>query len=116
MDFRSAAKALGWFSLGLGLTELLAPRWLGRLTGVGERTRLMRGLGLRELAAGAGIFAQPKPAASMWARVAGDAMDAAVLTARLKPRRSRDRALASLGAVLGVGVLDAWVASQLPRA
>ena len=31
------AKGLGWFSLGLGMTELLAPRFIARISGVSER-------------------------------------------------------------------------------
>jgi hypothetical protein len=34
------ARALGWFSLGLGLVEVVAPRKLGKLIGVnGNRIR-----------------------------------------------------------------------------
>ena len=29
------AKGLGWFSIGLGLTQLLAPRWLERRSASG---------------------------------------------------------------------------------
>jgi len=35
-------RGLGWFSIGLGLTELLFPRALGRCIGINPRTGLMR--------------------------------------------------------------------------
>ncbi|MGN6642365.1 MAG: hypothetical protein ACTHKU_05125, partial [Verrucomicrobiota bacterium] len=48
----SLARGLGWFSIGLGLAGLLAPRRLGRTAGVGEHPGLIRLIGLRELASG----------------------------------------------------------------
>lgn len=44
------ARGLGWFSVGLGLAEIAAPRGLARMIGVrdGTRTRTtMRALGAR---------------------------------------------------------------------
>src|ERR1044072_3700674 len=70
------AKGLGWFSLGLGMTELLAPRFIAKISGVSERrTGVIRLYGLREIASGIGIFAQKNPAPALWSRVAGDALD-----------------------------------------
>src|SRR6476661_10771639 len=68
------ARGLGWFSIGLGLTELLAPGAVARLAGGhGKHTGLLRLYGLRELASGAMIFSKGrKPAAAVWSRVAGD--------------------------------------------
>src|SRR5215217_7026062 len=70
------AKGLGWFSIGLGLAELLAPRAIANISGVSKtRTGLIRLYGLRELASGIAIFSQEKPAEAVWSRVAGDALD-----------------------------------------
>src|SRR5918993_4714589 len=47
------AKALGWFSLALGIAELAAPRGVARLIGVdddADNRRLLQAVGLRELA------------------------------------------------------------------
>jgi hypothetical protein len=108
------AKGLGWFSIGLGLTELLAPGWLGRKIGIGERTGLLRALGAREALTGVGVLAQRRPAFSMWGRVAGDVVDLAVLGAALKSNRDgRNRILGAVAAVLGVGVLDLACARML---
>src|ERR1043166_6790031 len=52
---------LGWFSIGLGLTEVLAPRALCRFLGVKNHTFLVRLMGLREIAAGVGILSQRQP-------------------------------------------------------
>jgi hypothetical protein len=70
------AKGLGWFSVGLGLAELLAPRAIASISGVSkERTGLIRLYGLRELSSGIAIFSQKKPTEAVWSRVAGDALD-----------------------------------------
>jgi len=47
------ARGLSWFSIGLGLTELPAPRTMARFIGV-ERahTGLIRMYGMREVASG----------------------------------------------------------------
>src|SRR3982750_4212403 len=70
------ANGLGWFSVGLGLAELLAPRAIANISGVSNtHTGLIRLYGARELASGIAIFAQEKPTEAVWARVAGDALD-----------------------------------------
>ena len=45
------AVGLGWFSIGLGLAEALAPRNMARLIGAGEESAgALRMLGVREIA------------------------------------------------------------------
>ena len=45
-----AGLGLGWFSIGLGLMEVLAPRATARMIGVPEqRTTAVRLLGIREM-------------------------------------------------------------------
>src|ERR1700736_6532367 len=74
------AGCLGWLSVGLGLAALLAPRKMGELTGLGEgRHALIRAVGARELASGAGLLTQTRKTPWLWSRVVGDAMDLAVL-------------------------------------
>lgn len=85
----NAANGLGWFSIGLGTVQLLAPRWLGRMIGVGEHSTTMRAMGLREIATGAGILTQRRPKLGLWARVAGDALDFALLMRALRRREGR---------------------------
>ena len=112
------ARGLGWFSIGLGLAELLAPRAVARMCGLtGRHTGLIRLYGLREIASGALIFGQgTKPAAGMWARVAGDAMDLATLTAAAALPTTNKHALGIAAAnVLGVTALDVLCAQELSR-
>ena len=54
----SMARGLGWFSIGLGLAEVLAPRVLTRGLGM-ENEQLVRAYGLREIATGIGILVGP---------------------------------------------------------
>jgi uncharacterized membrane protein len=106
------ATALGWFSVGLGLTQLFAPRELARLIGVPERTGLMRACGIRELATGVGILTQERPAGWLWARVAGDLMDVALLARAMRSDEAEPgRVAAAMAAVVGVGAAD-WIAGQ----
>lgn len=103
---------LGWFSIGLGLTQLLAPSQTCEAIGVGEHTNLMRALGLREVTAGAGILMAQEPSYWLWARVAGDAMDLALLSASLQDGGGRDpdRTSWASAVVAGVTALDAVAA------
>jgi uncharacterized membrane protein len=103
-------KFLGWFSIGLGLAEVLAPTQVARLIGLDEEdehTTLIRAFGMRELAAGVGILARPKPTYWLWNRVLGDTMDVATLGKAMRNEKNdRTRLLATTLAVLGVTALD----------
>ena len=90
MNAAQFSRSLGWFSVGLGLTELIAPRPLARLIGVNEdHDRLIRALGAREIVSGLGLLARPKPAGFAWSRVGGDIMDLSLLGAALMQSRSQ---------------------------
>jgi uncharacterized membrane protein len=103
----SLQKALGWLSVGIGIAQLLAPRAVSRMTGVGDRPQLVRALGLREITSGVGILRQHNPSGWLWSRVAGDAMDLALLgrAARSPDVQSKRVAIVAV-AVTGVAVLD----------
>jgi uncharacterized membrane protein len=109
------AKGLGWFSVGLGLTELLAPRAIASIAGVSNtHTRIIRLYGLRELASGIAIFAQEKPKEAMWSRVAGDALDLVSLgKACASANANRGRITFATANVLAVTALDIICAKQL---
>lgn len=102
------ARGLGWFSIGLGIAELAAPRALARAIGVDERGRTstaIRAMGARELAHGVGILARPRQA--MWTRVASDAIDLALLGwAFAKKRVDTPRLVGAIASVVGVAALD----------
>ena len=118
MDSMKLAKGLGWFSIGLGLTEMLAPEWLARTIGVAEeRSGLLRAMGAREAVTGVGVLMQDHPTEGMWGRVAGDAVDISLLAAALKsPQNGRGRLAGALGMVLGVTLLDVVCARSLQTA
>ncbi|MBN9517087.1 hypothetical protein J0H58_00990 [bacterium] len=107
------ATFLGLFSLGLGLWEVLAPRDVAHRTGT-PYPALVRGYGLREVAAGLMILGSRRPAAGLWARVAGDALDLAALAAAYAEGNAdqRRKAAETAAAVLGVTALDVVCARQ----
>ena len=107
------ATGLGWFSIGLGVAEILAPRALARLIGVRHRPILFAALGLRELTSGVGLLTQRRQAGWLWSRVAGDVMDLSLLgTAFASDDVDERRVEAAAAAVAGVTVLDAMCACQ----
>ncbi len=111
----SLSRALGWFSIGLGLAELLGARDIARTMGMREARPLIRGFGLREIGTGLAILGSPAGPAGLWARVAGDALDLAALgraaSDRWNPRR--DNALLGFLTVAGVTLVDITVAMML---
>ncbi len=110
------ARALGWFSVGLGFAQLAAPRGLSQMIGAPARPRLMRALGARELASGIGILGGRRPAPWVWARVGGDVIDLALLAAALRAAETRrGRAIAATAAVAGVTIADAICSARLLR-
>jgi hypothetical protein len=107
------ARALGWFSLGLGCSEVIAGRTLGRCLGMEKRAGLLRVFGLREIAAGIGLLSGRHPAPWLWARVGGDILDLGTLLSALTPDNPRWRNLqAALAAVAAVTLVDVVCAQQ----
>src|SRR5690242_5119086 len=104
------AKALGWFSIGLGLTELVAAERLTRALGMEGKEALVRAYGVRELAHGL-LSLSPDKHLGLWSRVAGDGLDiATLLSAMRQDNPKRDNVGLALAAVLGVTLLDAVAA------
>jgi uncharacterized membrane protein len=113
------AKGLGWFSIGLGLAEVIAPGGVARLIGVenrpGTRT-LLRAYGIREMAAGVGILSLSQPTGWVWSRVAGDMLDLASLgSAMASGGTNRKRLTTATIAVAGVTALDVVCGQKLSR-
>jgi len=113
------ARALGWFSIGLGVAEVVAPRGMARLIGfadVDERRPLLQAFGLREIASGAGILRGRRLAGWLWSRVLGDALDLAVLgRARFERGADRTRLASAVAAVAGVTALDLAASERATR-
>lgn len=100
------ARQLGWFSMGLGLLELFGARRLAGALGFRGSEWLIRGYGLREIAAGLSCLSiNPTPGVA--SRIAGDAIDIGTLVALASPQNPKKRNVElALLAVLGVTLLD----------
>ena len=114
MNSTSLARFLGWFSLVLGAVEIAIPKTLIGMLGVRGGPALMRGFGAREMAAGVIVLANPGSPIGPATRLAGDALDIAVLGAALSPRNPRRVAAGvALALVVGITILDAACAKAL---
>jgi uncharacterized membrane protein len=110
------------FSLGLGLAQFLAPQTMSKICGIKDaegNASFMRALGAREISHGVAILSRQQPEKALWSRVAGDALDLALLgKVMANPENSRGRALFATANVLAVTALDVMAArtvSQQPR-
>ncbi|KQT51013.1 cyclase dehydrase [Aureimonas sp. Leaf454] len=111
---RTLAEGLGWFSLGLGLVELLAARRMTRALGLRGSEGVVQAYGLREIATGLGILSARDPTPWLWGRVGGDALDMASLAPGLDERNAERRNVGiALAAVAGVALLDIAAARSL---
>jgi uncharacterized membrane protein len=112
-------RGLGWVSTGLGLPPLLAPGWFEKAIGVDAAPRHRTAavvVGVRELAAAAGLLRQASPA-WLWARVAGDVMDLGLLGRVLKNRDRRGwrRTVTATAVVVGFLGVDVYAAVTRSR-
>jgi len=109
------ARFLGWFSLSLGLVELIVPARLTKFLGTRNRTGLVRSAyGLREVAAGVGLLTQRNKAPWIWARVGGDALDLATLGLVMRDVNARKlNVLIALASVAGITALDLLAGQRL---
>lgn len=106
-------RALGWFSIGLGAAEVIAPGMIARIVGARDNRKLIRAFGARELAAGVGLLATTWTTAWLWARVAGDAADLVALGRTFAAnRKHRGKAATAIASVAGVTALDVYGASR----
>jgi uncharacterized membrane protein len=118
MNDDKLAKSLGWFSIGLGIAELLVPEKIGRAAGVRDHRTVLRAAGIRELMSGVGILSQPRAAGWVWSRVVGDVMDLSMLGNALADASTEDerrRARSALAAVAGVTALDVLCSVRLSQ-
>ena len=109
------AKGLAWFSIGLGVAELLMPRRFSRVLGMPGQKNLIRAYGLRELVTGIGILSTRNPRPWMLGRIKGDAVDLVTLGWSAKHGRAPGKAALAAGLVASVTALDLRSASGLKR-
>jgi uncharacterized membrane protein len=112
-------KGLGGASLGLGLSEILAPAKVAAVAGIDETDRsraVITALGLRECAHAAALLFGPSKL--VWTRVVGDVLDMSLLGAALaksnRGSRSR-RGTASMVALGAIGAADLYAAFRSTR-
>jgi uncharacterized membrane protein len=112
-------QGLGWFSIGLGLAEVLAPAKVARLVGMKDKAglrALIRSCGFREMVAGIAILSESGKVGGLWGRVAGDLLDLGVIESALFSKKTnRKRAGIASAAVLGVTALDLYCIQQIKR-
>jgi uncharacterized membrane protein len=109
-------QALGWFSLGLGVAQLLVPRAISRASGLGAHPNFIRACGARELASGVGILSGRKTSRWLWSRVAGDVADLTLLgTAARAGGVHRTRLAWIAAAIIGITALDAIASMRSSR-
>ncbi|AHG91631.1 cyclase/dehydrase [Gemmatirosa kalamazoonensis] len=116
----SLSDFLGYFSIGLGLAESLMPGVMARVIGIDHEDETNRNtlrlMGLREITNGLAVLGKQQPEKAMWSRVAGDALDLALLGKALtNPKNSRGRTLFATANVLAVSALDVMAARQLSK-
>ena len=101
---QAVACGLGFFSITLGVIELVAPRFVARLSGARISPNLVRLYGVREIATGVGLLMAWKRGPWLWGRVAGDALD--IVSVRNPAARA---------ALAGVTAIDIAAASAVTR-
>jgi len=100
------ARNLGWFSIGLGIVELLAAEKITGALGMRGNENLVRAFGVREIASGIVTLSIDKQA-GLASRIAGDALDIATVATAMRPDNpKRGNAALALLMVAGVTFLD----------
>ncbi len=105
-------KALGWYSLGLGLVELIAPHRITRALGMQGQEALVRAYGAREISSGILSLSTEKKL-GLWSRVGGDGIDiATLLTALRADNPKKQNVTTALAIVAGIMLLDVIAAQS----
>jgi uncharacterized membrane protein len=114
------ARGLGWFSIALGTAKLVAPKLVAGAIGIESSpvtSVITRLVGAREIASGLNMLLQPRRPLPLWARVAGDAVDLALLgVAGLTQRADGLRLAGAVAAVGAVTALDLAASVKTQRA
>ena len=100
------SRALGWFSIGLGITELLAPRRITAALGMEGNEVLVRAYGAREIGSGLLSLSIDKQT-GLWSRVVGDALDIATVATAMRPaNRKIGNVLLTMALLAGISAID----------
>jgi hypothetical protein len=114
---QQAAQCLGWASIAVGLTEILAPRHLEKTMGVGngQVTGILRVLGVREVMHGVDLLTHEDPTPGVWSRVFGDLLDGALLGAAATRTKNPGGLAAIFAAVTPLVLADLFFAPRLSK-
>jgi hypothetical protein len=105
------ARGLGYFSIALGVAEVLMPRTVAKAADVNIARPLLTVYGGREISAGVGLLRASDPAPWLWGRVGGDAVDiATVALGRRSSGSGKGRFSLALTALIGITAIDAIAA------
>lgn len=105
-DADRLARALGWFSVGLGVAEIVASGRIARSLGLDGKEGLIRAYGARELASAIPTLSVDR-SVGLAARIVGDALDLGTLATALHRRNpKRDNAAVATALVVGITLLD----------
>lgn len=111
MNTRKVANGLGYFSIALGLTEIVAAKQLSKALGMSPT--LLRVFGVREILAGVGILGRARKGAGVWARIGGDALDVLALGNAMRSASTRSNAALATVLVSPVVALDLLCGKEL---
>jgi hypothetical protein len=114
---QQAGKLLGWASIAVGLTEILAPRHLEKTMGIGngQTTGILRVLGVREIMHGVDLLSHKDPTPGVWARVFGDLLDGALIGAAATQTKKPGGLATILAAVTPLVLADMLFAPRLSK-
>ena len=117
MTNKEFATGLGFASIAIGLSEILAPRKLEKSMGIrnGQNTGVLRVMGVREILQGIDILAHDDPTPGVWARVFGDVLDTALFGIAATKTRKPGSLASVFAMVMGIGVLDMICAGRLAK-
>src|SRR3954471_4928751 len=107
-------RGLGVASAALGLPQVTRPADFARSLGVGDASRhraITELVGVRELAAAAGLLVRPHPA-WLWARVCGNAMDISLVARALRDHDGRGlrRTALTMAGLVVITAVDLYAA------
>jgi uncharacterized membrane protein len=107
-------RGLGVASAALGLPQVTRPADFARSLGVGDAPRhraVTELVGVRELAAAAGLLGRPHPA-WLWGRVCGDAMDISLVARALRHHDGRGlrRTVLTMAGLVVITAVDVYAA------
>jgi hypothetical protein len=120
VDDAEFARGLGWASIGIGLTEVLAPKQVNDMLGLEDtpdRRGTLRVLGVREICHGLAILTEEEVnarlATGVIARVAGDVLDSALLGIAATKTKKPFAFAVITAMVLGIGLADMLCAKRV---